>query len=138
MVLLVCEDDLDLASRMTARLSLCHIRDSMMSGLDPVVGYLRLLKRILAQADPALAHVVEQSVARAQIFVLKLIPSFSRASSLPYFSLSWILTLMAHDLTSIDLVSRIFDFLLAHNPAMVSYLCAAVGKLYLCTRRLLK
>lgn len=33
---------------------------------------------------------------------------------------------MAHDLTSVDLVSRIFDFLLAHNPAMVSYLSAAI------------
>lgn len=33
---------------------------------------------------------------------------------------------MAHDLTSIDIVSRIFDFLLAHNPAMVSYLSAAI------------
>lgn len=33
---------------------------------------------------------------------------------------------MAHDLTSVDIVSRIFDFLLAHNPAMVSYLSAAI------------
>lgn len=33
---------------------------------------------------------------------------------------------MAHDLTSVDIISRIFDFLLAHNPAMVSYLCAAI------------
>jgi hypothetical protein len=51
---------------------------------------------------------------------------YFRASTLPYFSLSWVLTLMAHDLTSIDLVSRIYDFLLAHNPAMVSYLSAAI------------
>lgn len=33
---------------------------------------------------------------------------------------------MAHDLTSVDIVARIFDFLLAHNPAMVSYLSAAI------------
>lgn len=50
-----------------------------------------------------------------------------RASSLPYFSLSWVLTLLAHDLISVEVTSRIFDFLMAHNPAMVSYLCAAVS-----------
>lgn len=107
-ILIVSEDDMDLAYRMTFKLSLFHIRDSMMTGLDPALGYLRLLKRILAKADPTLAAAVEQ------------------ASSLPYFSLSWVLTLMAHDLTSVDIVSRIFDFLLAHNPAMVSYLSAAI------------
>lgn len=73
--------------------------------------FVRLLKRILAQADPALANAVEQ------------------AASLPYFSLSWVLTLLSHDLTSMDLTCRIFDFLLSHNPAMVAYLCAAVSNI---------
>lgn len=59
-LLLVSEDDMDLASRLTVRLSLFHIRDSMMSGLDPAIGYLRLLKRILKQADPTLALAVER------------------------------------------------------------------------------
>ena len=40
-VLLICDDDMDLAARLTDRISLFHIRDSMMSGLDPVMGYLR-------------------------------------------------------------------------------------------------
>jgi hypothetical protein len=51
---------MDLAHRMTAKLSLFHIRDSMMTGLDPAIGYLRLLKRILAKADPVLSAAVEQ------------------------------------------------------------------------------
>lgn len=59
-ILLVSEDDMDLAYRMTFKLSLFHIRDSMMTGLDPAIGYLRLLKRILAKADPTLAAAVEQ------------------------------------------------------------------------------
>lgn len=57
----------------------------------------------------------------------RLHPCSRRASSLPYFSLSWVLTLLAHDLSSIELTSRIYDFLLAHNPVMVAYLCAAVS-----------
>lgn len=53
-------------------------------------------------------------------------PIKSSAAALPYFSLSWVLTLMSHDLTSLDVISRLFDFLLAHNPAMISYLGVAV------------
>lgn len=129
-LLLVSEDDMDLASRLTVRLSLFHIRDSMMSGLDPAIGYLRLLKRILKQADPILAEAVNMCVGKAcwrQQNCANMLFDRLRASSLPYFSLSWVLTLLAHDLISVEVTSRIFDFLLAHNPAMVSYLCAAVS-----------
>lgn len=49
-----------------------------------------------------------------------------RAAPLPFFSLSWVLTLMSHDLDSFPVISRLFDFLLAYNPAMMSYLGAAV------------
>lgn len=51
------------------------------------------------------------------------------AADLPYFSLSWVLTLMSHDLTSINVIARLFDFLLAHNPAMISYIGVAVSAL---------
>lgn len=44
---------------------------------------------------------------------------------------------MSHDLTSLDIVARLFDFLLANNPAMVSYLGVAV-RLYLSNSLLLK
>jgi hypothetical protein len=66
------------------------------------------LKRIVRAADPSFADIVEQ------------------ASNLPYFSLSWILTLLAHDLPDLESTARLFDFLLAHNPGMVAYLAAAV------------
>lgn len=42
-ILLVADDDIDLAHRMTVQISLFHIRDSMMEGLEPVIGYLRLV-----------------------------------------------------------------------------------------------
>lgn len=51
-----------------------------------------------------------------------------RAAELPFFSLSWILTLMSHDLDSIAVVSRLFDFLLAFNPVIISYLGVAVSQ----------
>lgn len=35
---------------------------------------------------------------------------------------------MSHDLTSISVIARLFDFLLAHNPAMVSYLGVTVSR----------
>lgn len=52
-----------------------------------------------------------------------------RAAELPFFSLSWILTLMSHDLDSIAVVSRLFDFLLAFNPVIISYLGVAVSQI---------
>ncbi|ORY92636.1 rab-GTPase-TBC domain-domain-containing protein [Leucosporidium creatinivorum] len=106
-LLLTLEDEqtsLDAAERM----SLHRLRDSMGSGLEPVLGYLRLVHRILAKVDPDIVEVVEI------------------AADLPYFSLSWVLTLMSHDLTSINVIARLFDFLLAHNPAMISYVGVAI------------
>lgn len=49
----------------------------------------------------------------------------------PYFALSAILTLFAHDLTEYTPTTRLFDFLLAHPPIQSVYLFAAL----LTTRR---
>jgi hypothetical protein len=45
---------------------------------------------------------------------------------MPFFALSWALTLLAHDLESVSVIARLFDFLLAHNPSMIIYLVVAV------------
>jgi hypothetical protein len=52
--------------------------------------------------------------------------TFSLAN-LPYFSLSWILTLLSHDLESLPTIQHVFDFLLTYPPGMVCYLGAAVS-----------
>lgn len=57
---------------------------------------------------------------------MRLTSTSTSAAALPYFSLSWVLTLMSHDLTSIAVIARLFDFLLAHNPAIISYLGVAI------------
>ncbi|KAL8292688.1 hypothetical protein RQP46_001300 [Phenoliferia psychrophenolica] len=101
-------EDQELSLELSERMSLHRLRDYMGTGLEPVLGYLRLVHRILEKEDPHLSELV------------------SMAAALPYFSLSWVLTLMSHDLTSLDVISRLFDFLLGHNPAMISYLGVAI------------
>lgn len=51
---------------------------------------------------------------------------------MPFFALSWALTLLSHDLDSVAVLARLFDFLLAHNPSMICHLVVAVsGRLLL-------
>ncbi|GAA99590.1 uncharacterized protein L969DRAFT_94043 [Mixia osmundae IAM 14324] len=107
-VILLSLEDVEDTIECVEHLSLYHIRDSMGFGMDPVIGYLRVLKRILDQASPALSQVV------------------NLASALPYFSLSWVLCLMSHDITSLDVSARLFDFLFAHNPILVAYFGVAI------------
>ncbi|GAA5955403.1 hypothetical protein JCM21900_005364 [Sporobolomyces salmonicolor] len=105
--LLTLEDD-DLVVATTEQMSLHRIRDNMGSGLEPTLGYLKLVHRIVQKVDPQLYDIINQ------------------AASMPFFALSWALTLFSHDLYSVAVIARLFDFLLAHNPAMISYLVVAI------------
>ncbi|KAK4703859.1 glycerol kinase, partial [Phenoliferia sp. Uapishka_3] len=107
-VILLNVENPELTLELSERLSLHRLRDYMGTGLEPVVGYLRLVQRILEKEEPVLAEFV------------------TMAASVPYFSLSWVLTLMSHDLTTLASVSRLLDFLLSHNPAMISYIAVAI------------
>ncbi|GAA5848531.1 hypothetical protein JCM9279_006594 [Rhodotorula babjevae] len=106
-LLLVLRDEA-LVAATAERLSLHRIRDNMGAGLEPTLGYLRLVDRIVEQADYELYRIVNQ------------------AASMPFFALSWVLTLFSHDLESVAVIARLFDFLLAHNPVMVCYLVVAI------------
>ncbi|KPV75259.1 uncharacterized protein RHOBADRAFT_53256 [Rhodotorula graminis WP1] len=106
-LLLVLRDEA-LVAETAERLSLHRIRDNMGAGLEPTLGYLRLVDRIVEQADHELYRIVNQ------------------AASMPFFALSWVLTLLSHDLESVAVIARLFDFLLAHNPVMVCYLVVAI------------
>lgn len=100
--------DIRLLELAVQKFTLHRIRDSMTSDLSPIMGYLRFTQTILNLENPSFASLISQT------------------SSLPLFSLSWILTLTSHDLTSFDTVSRIFDFLLCHPPVMICYLACAI------------
>ncbi|KAF4564832.1 hypothetical protein EYR40_011005 [Pleurotus pulmonarius] len=92
----------------TEKLSLQRVRDSMGSTLEPVLGLLRVMSRLLRLADPPLASLLEQ------------------ISPLPYYALSNLLTLFAHDMPCLPLIQHVFDYLLCRPPIMVVYLASAI------------
>ncbi|GAA5825565.1 hypothetical protein JCM11251_000286 [Rhodosporidiobolus azoricus] len=107
-VFLLALDNDDLLVSTVERLSLHYIRDSMGTGLEPTLGYLKLVHRLAQKVDPELHNIINQ------------------AASMPFFALSWALTLLAHDLDSVSVIARIFDFLLAHDPSIIIYLVMAI------------
>lgn len=50
-----------------------------------------------------------------------------RLSVPPFFSVSWILTWFAHDLSSIFTLEQLFDFFIASHPSAIVYAAAAVS-----------
>ncbi|KAH9888019.1 rab-GTPase-TBC domain-containing protein [Cubamyces lactineus] len=92
----------------TEKVSLHRVRDSMGTTLEPVVGLLRILQRILHLADEKYAAILEW------------------ASPLPYYALSNLLTLFSHDIPTLPLIQHIFDYLLSRPPIAVVYLAAAL------------
>ncbi|BGP31760.1 GTPase-activating protein gyp8 [Rhodotorula toruloides] len=107
-ILLLVLDDDQLLVETAERLSLHQIRDSMGTGLEPTLGYLKLVNRIVERVDQDLHRVV------------------NHAASMPFFALSWALTLLSHDVESVAVIARFFDFLLAHNPVMICYLVVSI------------
>jgi hypothetical protein len=90
------------------------------------------MSRVLKVADPDLARTVSRCALpcdrrsppfRRGWLTFLLLP---RATPLPFFALSWLLTLFAHDVDSEPVIQLVFDFLLAHNPIMAVYLTVAV------------
>lgn len=89
------------------KISLHRARDAMGSGLEPLTGQLRILRRLLRIADPELAMLIEE------------------ASPLPYWAISPLMTLYTHDLPTLALAQRVMDWVLARPPDAVIYLVAA-------------
>lgn len=89
-----------------ARMSLLRIRDYMLASIEPSIEHLRLIPAILQRADPELA-----------IHLSKISPTFA---------LSAVLTLYAHEMQKYADISRLYDFILAHEPVYAIYLFAAL------------
>ncbi|KAF8586615.1 hypothetical protein K439DRAFT_1659568 [Ramaria rubella] len=99
---------LELVLPSAEKLSLHRLRDSMGSGLEPLIGQLRVLKRLLRIIDPPYAEILEKD------------------SPLPYYALSNLLTLFAHDVPTLPLIQHVFDWLLCREPIASIWLGAAV------------
>ncbi|KAL5641307.1 hypothetical protein ACGC1H_001706 [Rhizoctonia solani] len=89
------------------KITLHRARDAMGVGLEPLTGQLRILRRLIRLADPALAILIED------------------ASPLPYWAISPLMTLYTHDLPTLALAQRVMDWVLARPPDAVIYLVAA-------------
>ncbi|CAA7261139.1 unnamed protein product [Cyclocybe aegerita] len=90
------------------KLSLHRLRDSMGTGLEPVLGLLRVTKHLLKLADYDYEKTLEQS------------------SPLPFYALSNLLTLFSHDMPTLPLIQHVFDYLLCRPPIAVVYLATAI------------
>jgi hypothetical protein len=47
-------------------------------------------------------------------------------SGVPVFAVSWILTWFSHSFKKVDVIQRIFDFLISSPPSSILYMCAAL------------
>lgn len=94
------------AADLVARLSALRIRDFMLPTLEPTVAQLLLIPDILAAADPALrAHLADTE---------------------PFYALAGTLTMYAHDIQAYGAIARLFDVLLAREPAFSVYMFAQI------------
>jgi len=80
----------------------------MGKGLEPMIGQLRILRNLMRIIDPAYARVLESN------------------APLPYFSLSHLLTLFSHEVSTLRQIQHIFDFLICRDPSAAIYLAAQV------------
>lgn len=96
----------DAAFPAISRVSLLRIRDYMLSSLGPSTRHLQLIPAILKCTDPILARHL--------------------SGTPPYFALSSVLTLYAHEIQKYADIARLYDFILAHEPVMTVYLFVAL------------
>ncbi|CAI5712525.1 unnamed protein product [Hyaloperonospora brassicae] len=94
--------------RVLQNVSETYHRESMRSGLEPVMSMTRLLFPLLHAADELLfQHLHESGVE-------------------PYFALPWMITWFAHQLQHFGDVARLFDVFLVTHPLFSLYVSAAV------------
>jgi len=86
--------------------SLYRLRDSMGTSLEPVLALTRVLKKLIGLADPSYASVLDRNL------------------PLPYYALSNLLTLFAHDIPELPMIQHVFDYLLVRPPIAAVYLAA--------------
>ena len=99
----------EVAADVVPYLSLLRLRDFMLPSLTATTSQLELIPAILYTSDVELSRLVS----------LKQLPD-------PHFAISSILTLYAHNVKSYDEITRLFDFLFAHDAVISLYLFVVV------------
>ena len=104
--LLTCGEEMAVLT--LARQSKFMLKDYHAQTMEPTVRVTNVLYAILEKVD----RRVSQKLKKAQVK--------------PLFSLSWLLTGFAHDLTNFDSVCRLYDAFLAFHPLFPIYTAAAL------------
>ena len=76
-----------------------------------VIPLMKLVMKILRKIDPDLHLIISNAV-----------------NDTPEFTLSWILTWLAHDIKELSLIARIFDYFISSHPLAPIYVSIAVFK----------
>lgn len=104
------EDEFSLVLSAAERLSLFYLRDFMAPGIDPCIGWLKIIRNAVRRFDPTYASEIVE-----------------RAGPLPFFALSWLITLLSHDLSlESETVRRVFDRVLEEGPSTIIWILAAL------------
>lgn len=111
---LIFEDD-GLTLSCLEALSLDFIHDAMRENFETILELMRLVFVIIAEVDPELhAYLVETKAE-------------------PFFTISWVLTWFAHDISVLENVARLYDAILCSHPVYILYLCSSVSRMIITT-----
>lgn len=104
------EADFQLVLTAAVRLSLFYLRDFMAARIDPCLGWLKVLRNAVRHADEDFSRRVVEG-----------------ASPLPFFALSWLITVLAHDVeVDSEISRRLLDVVLLQGPESIVWILAAL------------
>ncbi|CAO1625342.1 unnamed protein product [Jaminaea pallidilutea] len=104
------EADFQLVLTAAVRLSLFYLRDFMAARIDPCLGWLKVLRNAVRHADEDFSRRVVEG-----------------ASPLPFFALSWLITVLAHDVeVDSETSRRLLDVVLVQGPESIVWILAAL------------
>jgi hypothetical protein len=105
---LVLEDD-PLAFSCLEALASDFILDNMRENFESVIEFMKLIFVVVEEIDQELHSYL--LAAKAE----------------PFFSISWLLTWFAHDISKLEDIARVYDAMLCSQPSYIVYLCSAVS-----------
>lgn len=108
---LVFEDD-PLTFSCIEALALYFIRDDMRENFDSVMELMRLVFVVIEKVDFELYQYLTATKAE------------------PFFTISWLLTWFAHDISHMQDIARLYDAILCSHPIYIIYLCSSFTMYY--------
>ncbi|KAI5958506.1 GYP8 [Candida pseudojiufengensis] len=107
--------DQELAFRILEKLTIYHLRDFMISDINLSVNHLKLIPTILELCDDQIFELIKQT---SQSYNINQKEKFYDYKF--YQGLSSILTLYSHDLSNLNHILIIWDFILSNNSVLIS------------------